>query len=263
VSGLAAGEVVKIPWMAAERAKHLAGFVRAATRDASELCAVALPDGNVEPWEIALLPVAIAEAEAIDAQVRADQLATAVPLSEAETKLLGEVRAAQATVLWAFRRLRYRGQTAKIKALDAIEAGEPDDASDAHSDSARLIAIATHDEERAWFAALACGEPAALAVLEGHQPALGALAKRAVGVKAAAARRDRLGRVWTVISRIERRVRDAVDYRYRTDPRRAEYRAYQTPSERKRKAERLAAQRAAKAAADAEQKAAKAAKKKG
>ena len=153
--------------------------------------------------------------------------------------------------------------------LDAIEAGDPDDLSDAHSDSARLIAIANHDEERAWFASLACGEPAALAVLEKHQPRLGELAKRAVGVKAAAARRDQLARVWTVIGRIEQRVRDAVDYRYRTDPRRAEYKAYETPSERKRKAERkaerpkkAAAKKAAKAAAEAEKKAAKAAKKK-
>ena len=138
---------------------------------------------------------------------------------------------------------------------------------DAHSDSARLIAIADHDEERAWFAALACGEPAALAVLKQHQPGLGELAKRAVGVKAAAARRDQLARVWTVIGRIEQRVRDAADYRYRADPRRAEYKAYQTPTERKRKAERkaerpkkLAAKKAAKAAAEAEKKAAKAAK---
>lgn len=269
-SALAAGDVGKVPWMAAERAKHLAGFVAAATRDASELCAVALPDGNVEPWEIALLPVAITEAEALGVLVLADQLATDATLSDADAKLLGEVRAAQGTVLWAFRRLRYRGQVAKIKELDAIEAGEPDDVSDAHGDSARLIAIATHDEERAWFASLACGEPAALAVLEKHQPRLGELAKRAVGVKAAAARRDQLARAWTVISRIEQRVRDAVEYRYRTDPRRAEYKAYETPSERKRRAERkaerpkkLAAKKAAKAAAEAEKKAAKAAKKKG
>jgi hypothetical protein len=268
-SALGASDVGKVPWMADERAKHLAGFVAAATRDASELCAVALPEGNVEPWEIAVLPVAITVAEALGALVLADQVASGATLSDADAKLLGEVRAAQKTVSWAFRRLRYRGQAPKIKELDAIEAGDPDDLSDAHSDSARLIAIANHDEERAWFASLACGEPAALAVLEKHQPRLGELAKRAVGVKAAAARRDQLARVWTVIGRIEQRVRDAVDYRYRTDPRRAEYKAYETPSERKRKAERkaerpkkAAAKKAAKAAAEAEKKAAKAAKKK-
>jgi hypothetical protein len=273
VKALSRDEVDKVPWLAAERVEHLKKFATSAVRDAAELTVVALPEGKLQPWEVEVLPVALHAAETLGVAVQTDQIAAGVPLSDDDATALAESRKAQKTVSWAFRRLRYRGQSAKLRELDAIEAGDPDDVSDACNDSVRLIALAEHPDQRAWFASLECGEPAALATLHTHLPRLQALAKDAERAREALARRDQLGRLWTVIGRIERRVRDAADYRYHGAPKRAEYRAFETPSEKKKKAERRAerpkkaaakkAAKAAKKAADAEKKAAKKAEKKG
>lgn len=271
VATLAEADVVKVPGLADERCTHLSAFAKAAKRDLSELSAVALPDGRLEAWEVDALPLALHEAETLAVAVRADQVASGFTLSAADAKKLAEARAAQSTIIWAFRRLRYRGMPAKLKELDAIAAGDPSDVIDARNDSVLLIALATHADERAWFASLECGEPAALATLQRLQPRLQELATLAEKYLSAPARRARLRRLWTVIGRIERRIRDAADYRYRGLDKRAEYRAFETPTVKKRKAVRAveSAKRAAtkkatkKAAAEAKKAARKATKKTG
>lgn len=226
VDALTEANMVKVPPHADAHRAHLEGLSKAAARDVDELCAVALPDGAVEAWEVAALPFALAEVKALAPRVKADGVASGVELTRADAKLLAGVRAAQSKVSWAFRRLRFRGDAARIKELDAIDAGDPADAVDAHRDSERLIAIALHANERGWFSSLKCGEPEALAALQRDHEALAALAEKAKGSGDAAARKSRLRRVWTVITRIERHLRDAADYRYRNDPKRDDYRAY-------------------------------------
>lgn len=227
-------DTAKAPSLVDERLLRLDGMAKAATRDAAELRAVALPDGAVEAWEIEALPIALAEAKSLGAKVKTDRVASGATLSAADAKILAGVREAQSKVSWAFRRLRFRGDAARIKELDAIDAGDPGDVIDANDDSERLIAIATHDDQRAWFSSLKCGEPEALAALQRDRPHIAALAASAQGSRDAEERRRRFRRLWTVITRIERHLRDAADYRYRNDAKREEYRAFTPPSQERR-----------------------------
>ncbi len=208
------------------------------------------PDGRFEAAEAAAFPVALAIAEALGLAVGADRLVGEAAPSAADVARRAEARADQAKIIVAYRRLRFKGDTARLAELNAIAAGDADDVIDAADDSAKLLAIADHTNERAWVASLPKGEGAAVARLKKHLPRLKELAEAARGRKAADERRAQLQRVWTVIARIERRARDAAAYLYEGLPRRAEYNAFESPAKARARAVKKAATRAKKKPAD-------------
>ena len=236
VAALGPKVVEKIPSNAKARAEHLLTFADAIEADAAMLLKVPLRDGGpLQPWELAVFPVAVKTAKKLGDAVRTDKSVPTAALSKADAALLATVRADQALLLSAYRRLLFKGVSARLDALRAIEAGDPADVVDASNDTTALLAIAEHEENRVWFASLPLGEPEAAVRLKQAQHRLEALAAIARGDKAAAARRDRLRRVWTVIGQIERRVREAADYLFHGKPRREKYVAYAPPVTRKAK----------------------------
>ncbi len=235
MEALAPGEVVKAPSHAKARAEHVETIAAAATADAAKLLSVPLEGGAIEPWELDVFPVAAAYAKDLGDAVSADRLAAGAPLSAKDTKLLGEVRTDQAKLLSAFRRLRFKSDRTKLRELRAIEVGDHDDVIDAYGDSTALLALANHENHKAWVATLPLGESEAVARLSAAQARLGALAKAAKLPQGAAARREAQKRVWTVITRIERKVRDAADYLFHKQSRREAYVAFVAPKSRKPK----------------------------
>lgn len=233
MEALAPGEVVKAPSHAKARAEHVAAIAAAATADAAKLLTVPLEGGAIERWELDVFPVAAAYAKDLGDAVSADRLDTGATLSTADAKLLGAVREDQAKLLSAFRRLRFKGDRAKLRELRAIEVGDHDDVIDAYGDSTALLALANHDNHKAWVATLPLGEAEAVARLSAAQARLGALAKAAKLPQGATARREALKRVWTVITRVERKVRDAADYLFHKQSRREAYVAFVAPKTRK------------------------------
>jgi hypothetical protein len=234
VTVLSPTEVGRVPARAKKRAQHIATVAAAALEDAPALLTVPLESGHLQQWEIQLFPVAAKVAVDLADAVSADRLG-ASGLSPADAAWLATVRADQGLLLSAFQRLRFKGDSAKLKELRDIARGDRDDVIDAYDDSSRLIALATSDAHRAWLSSLPRGESKAVARLEAAHERLGGLSKVAQSNKAVAERRARLRRVWTVLGRIERRVRDAADYLFHKKARRAEYNAFVAPSGRKKK----------------------------
>jgi hypothetical protein len=234
VAALSPTEVGRAPSHAKKRAQYIATVAAAALEDASGLLTVPLESGHLQQWEIQLFPVAAKVADDLSDAVGADRLG-ASGLSPADATWLASVRADQALLLSAFQRLRFKGDSAKLKELRAIAHGDPDDVIDAYDDSSRLIALATSDAHRAWLSSLPRGESKAVARLEAAHERLGGLSKVAQSNKVVAERRARLRRVWTVLGRIERRVRGAADYLFHKKARRAAYKAFAAPTSRKKK----------------------------
>lgn len=236
VAALGPKVVERIPSNTKARAEHLLKLADAMGGDAAMLLKVPLRDGGpLQPWELAVFPVAVKSAKQLGDMVRTDRSVPAAALSKTDAALLVTVRADQALLLSAYRRLLFKGQSARLDEMRAIEAGDPADVVDACNDSTALLAIAEHEENRAWFASLPLGEPEAAERLKKAQHRLEELAAIARGDKAAAARRDKLRRVWTVIGQIERRVREAAEYLFHGKPRREKYVAYVAPAPRKAK----------------------------
>lgn len=236
VAALGPKVIEKIPPNTTKRAEHLLKFADAIAADSAMLLKVPLRDGGpLQPWELAVFPVAVKSAKKLGDAVRSDKSVPAAALSKADAALLATVRADQAMLLSAFRRLLFKGMSARLDEMRAIEAGDPADVIDACNDSTALLAIAEHEDHRAWFASLPLGEPEAAARLKQAQPRLEELATIARSDKAAVARRERLRRVWTVIGQIERRVREAAEYLFHGQARREKYVAYVGPVTRKPK----------------------------
>jgi hypothetical protein len=234
-ASLAPGAVSKAPTHAKKRAEHLIDVAAAAASDAEMLLKVPLDDGRLEAWELAVFPLAARVVKELGDSVGADRLKAGVTLAPADALLLATARTDQKLLLSAFRRLRFKGDTAKLDELRRIEAGDPADVIDARDDSSALIALADHDTHRAWVATLPLGEADAVVRLKAAQPRLEALAKAAQGDKAAAALRESYRRIWTVLVRIDRRVRTAADYLFHGKARMAEYRAFKAPARAKKK----------------------------
>ncbi len=228
------GEVAKIPARALRRLDHLGKLAAAATRDASMLGRVPLADGALQPWELEVFPLAVEATSKAGAEVGADRL-SGRELPHDDKRLLARVRDDQRLLISAFRRLRFRGRSSDLKRLRAIEAGDPGDVVDARNDSTALLALAEHDDHRAWIASLPLGEAEAVARLKAAQPRLEALAKAAQDDAGMMARREELRRLWTILQRIERRVRAAGVYLFHGKAERADYSAYKPPARRKRK----------------------------
>ena len=209
-----------------------------------------LPLKRFHALDVKLRPEDIAEERAVTASPSCACCVGEAAPSAADVARRAEARADQAKIIVAYRRLRFKGDTARLAELNAIAAGDADDVIDAADDSAKLLAIADHPNERAWIASLPKGEGAAVARLKKHLPRLKELAEAARGRKAADERRTQLQRVWTVIARIERRARDAAAYLYEGLPRRAEYNAFESPAKARARAVKKAATRAKKKPAD-------------
>lgn len=227
MAALAEGDVGKVPPYTTQRLPHLEALARAATRDGADLCRVPLEDGALRPEDLALFAAAVEAAAREGAAVDADRAANG-GLTPADAKFLAGVRADQKLVLRAFRHLRFKRRPAERKRLAAIERGADDDADDARRDSTALLALADHDDHRAWVASLPKGEGDAVARLRAAQDRLAALALAAGMPATVAARRDAHRRVWTLLIALDRRIREAGRYLYGGTARAKDYAAFKT-----------------------------------
>ena len=102
VAALGPKVIEKIPSNTKARAEHLLKFAAAIEVDAAMLLKVPLRDGGpLQPWELAVFPVAVRGVKTLGDAVRTDKSVPAASLAKPDAALLATVRADQALLLSA------------------------------------------------------------------------------------------------------------------------------------------------------------------